>query len=145
MEFRGNVTFAATQTAVWQTLTTPELVGQCTPRLQGWSPLETNTQFQLQFCWGSGKSTVIIPVLLIWQTVTPPTYLQWTGEAQMGSTAVPIQGDFSLQSTPASQTTLTFTAQLNPPNKLLAQMIQTTAPRLIESFFHCLKTTTEAV
>ncbi|WP_420629989.1 SRPBCC domain-containing protein [Candidatus Leptofilum sp.] len=145
MEFRGDVTFAATQTAVWHTLTTPQLVGQCTPRLQGWSPLETDTQFQLKFCWGSGKSTVIIPVLLIWQTITPPTYLQWIGEAKMGSTAVPIQGDFTLNSAQTNQTILTFTAQLNPPNKLLAQMIQTTAPRLIQSFFHCLKTAAETV
>lgn len=145
MEFQGNVAFAASQTAVWHTLTTPNLVGQCTPRLHGWSPLQSDTQFQLQFSWGSGKSIVLIPVRLTWQTVTPPTFLQWTGEAMMGNTAVPIQGEFSLFSLQANQTTLTFTAQVNPPNKLLAQMVQTTAPRLIESFFHCLKATAEAV
>ncbi|MBK7894080.1 MAG: SRPBCC domain-containing protein [Candidatus Promineifilaceae bacterium] len=145
MEFQGTVSVAAAQTAVWHTLTTPHLVSQCTPRLQGWTALEANTRFQLQFCWGSGKSTVFIPVLLTWQTVTPPTYLHWQGEAQLGNTAVPMQGDFSLKSTPTNQTTLTFSAQITPHNKLLTQMIQTTAPRLIESFFHCLKKTAESV
>ncbi len=145
MQFQGTVAFAAPQTAVWHSLTTPELVSQCTPRLQGWSALETGTQFQLQFCWGSHKRPITIPLLITWQTVTPPTYLQWYGNAQMGNTAVPLHGTFHLTLTQKEQTTLTFTAQLTPPNKLLAQMIQTTAPRLIDSFFRCLKTTAEAV
>ena len=145
MEFQGSVVIAAPQTAVWHTLTTPHLVGQCTPRLQGWSALEANKQFQLQFCWGSGSSTIVIPLLLTWQTVTPPTYLQWHGEAQMGNTAVPLQGNFHLNSSTNQHTTLAFSAHITPHNKLLVQMIQTTAPRLIESFFHCLKKTAEAV
>ncbi|MEZ4593640.1 MAG: SRPBCC domain-containing protein [Chloroflexota bacterium] len=136
---------AAAQTAVWHTLTNPHLISQCTPRLQGWTALETNTQFQLHFCWGSGSSTIAIPLLLTWQTVTPPTYLQWHGEAQMGHTAVPLQGTFRLNSSTAQHTTLAFSAHITPHNKLLAQMIQTTAPRLIESFFNCLKKTAEAV
>ena len=145
MEFRCTVAFAAAQTAVWHTLTTPELVSQCTPRLQGWQVLETETQFQLQFSWGNGSSTILIPLLLTWQTVTPPTYLQWHGQAQMGSKAIPVHGDFHLTSTETGQTTLVFSAQFTPPNKLLGQMIQTTAPRLIDSFFVCLKKTAEAV
>jgi carbon monoxide dehydrogenase subunit G len=144
MEFRGTVAFAAGQTAVWHTLTTPTVVSQCTPRLQGWSALETNTQFQLQFSWGN-KRTITIPLLLTWQTVTPPTYLQWHGEAHMGNTAVPLHGHFKLNSTENNQTTLLFFAQMTPPNKILAQMVQSTAPRLIESFFRCLKSTAEAV
>ncbi|MCA9919273.1 MAG: hypothetical protein KC445_15040 [Anaerolineales bacterium] len=146
MEFQGTITVAATQTAVWHTLTTPTLVSQCTPRLQGWQVLQTNAQFQLRFSWGSGNSTIFIPLLLTWQTVTPPTYLQWHGEAQLGGTAVPLQGSFHLNSGTQQQTTsINFSAQITPHNKLLAQMIQTTAPRLIESFFQCLKKTAEAV
>lgn len=145
MEFQGTVAVAAAQTAVWHTLTTPTIVSQCTPRLQGWTPLNAETQFQLQFIWGRGSSTVIIPLLLIWQTVTPPTFLQWQGKAQMGRTAVPMQGDFRLNPTDSTQTNLTFSAQLNPPNKFIGKMIQNTAPRLIEHFFNCLKITAEAV
>ena len=145
MEFQGKVAVAAAQTAVWHTLTTPSLVSQCTPRLQGWTALEEDTQFPLQFIWGRGGSTVIIPFVLIWQTVTPPTYLQWQGKAQMGSTAVPLQGDFHLSAAETTQTQLAFSAQLTPPNKFVGQMIQNTAPRLIEHFFNCLKKTAEAV
>ena len=145
MQFRGTVVFAAPQTAVWHSLTTPGIVSQCTPRLTGWSQLATNTQFQLQFAWGQGKSTVTIPLLLTWQTVTPPTHLQWHGQAQLGSTAMPAAGTFQLNSGATNQTTLTFTAQFDPPNKILQQMIQTTAPRLLDSFFSCLKRTVEAV
>lgn len=145
MEFRCTVAFAAAQTAVWHTLTTPELVSQCTPRLQGWTALQTETQFQLQFSWGNGGSNIIIPLLLTWQTVTPPTYLQWHGQAHVGSTAVTVQGDFQLSSPETGQTNLVFSAQVAPPNKLLGQMIQTTAPRLIDGFFTCLKKTAEAV
>jgi carbon monoxide dehydrogenase subunit G len=145
MEFRGSVAVAAAQTAVWHTLTTPTLVSQCTPRLQGWAALETDAQFQLQFTWGRGNSSVLIPLVLIWQTVTPPTYLQWQGQAQMGSTAVPLQGDFHLSTTGSLQTNLAFSAQLNPPNKFIGKMIQNTAPRLIEHFFNCFKKTAEAV
>jgi carbon monoxide dehydrogenase subunit G len=144
MEFHGSVTFLTAQTAVWHTLTTPDLISQCTPRLQGWAMLATNAQFQLLFSWGS-NSKVIIPLLLTWQTVTPPTYLQWQAEAQMGNTAVPMHGHFELDSTANNQTTLAFFAEITPPNKILAQMIQTTAPRLIDSFFHCLKNSAEAV
>lgn len=145
MEFKGSVAITAPPTAVWHILTTPSLVSQCTPRLQGWAALETNTHFRLQFCWGSGKSTILIPVELIWQTVTPPTYLQWHGEAQLGNTAVPLRGQFQLNSNQPDQTILAFSADITPHNKLLTQMIQTTAPRLVESFFHCLKKTAEAV
>jgi len=145
MEFQGTVAVAAAQTAVWHTLTTPTIVSQCTPRLQGWAALETGTQFQLQFIWGRGNSTVVIPLLLTWQTVTPPTYLQWQGKAQMGGTAIPLQGDFHLSGTDAAQTHLTFSAQFAPPNKFVGQMIQNAAPRLIEHFFNCFKKTAEAV
>lgn len=147
MKFEGTVAFAAAQTAVWHILTTPTLVSQCTPRLEGWTPLENNKQFQLQFCWGSGSSTIHIPFLLTWQIVTPPDYLKWHGEIKMGETAVPVQGYFQLcnnNEDPAKQTTLTFSADISPHNKLLAQMIQTTLPRLMNSFFHCLKKTAEA-
>ena len=139
MEFRCTVLLAAEQTAVWHTLTTPELISQCTPSLQGWSALDTGTSFQLQFSWGSGSSTIFIPLLLTWQTVTPPDYLRWHGEAKLGSTAVPLQGEFQLSPDGTKQTNLTFTAQVDPPNKLLAQMIQTAAPKFINSFFSCLK------
>ena len=145
MEFQGTVAFAAAQTAVWHILTTPALVSQCTPRLQGWAALEEESQFQLQFIWGKGSSTVIIPLLLTWQTITPPTYLQWHCQAQMGRTAVPLRGDFHLSATETRQTNLTFSAQLTPPNKFMGKMIQNTAPPLIEQFFNCLKKTAEAV
>ncbi len=145
MEFHGTVIFAATQTAVWHTLTTPSLVSQCTPRLQGWIALEPNTQFQLQFAYGRGSSTVNIPLVLTWQTITPPAYLQWQAQAQMGGTAVPLQGDFHLQATDARQTDLTFSAKLFPPNKFIGKMIQNTAPQLIKQFFNCLKKAAEAV
>ena len=145
MKFRGTVDFAAGQTAVWHTLTTPTIVSQCTPRLHGWAALETDTRFQLQFSWGGSNNTIIIPLLLIWQTVTPPTLLQWHGQAQMGRTTIPLQGEFHLCAPTGNQTTLTFTAQVDPPNKLLQQMIQTAAPRLIDSFFSCLKKSAEAV
>ena len=148
MKFQGTVAFAAPQTAVWHTLTTPDLVSQCTPRLQGWTPLEPDKRFQLHFCWGSGNSTINIPLLLTWQTVTPPDYLQWHGEVKMGETAVPVYGHFQLcnhSDDPARQTTLTFSADISPKNKLLAQMVQTTLPRMMDSFFRCLKKTAETV
>jgi carbon monoxide dehydrogenase subunit G len=145
MEFQGTVAFAAEQTAVWYTLTTPTIVSQCAPYLKGWSASETNTQFQLQLTWGNGNNTFIIPLLLTWQTVTPPIHLQWHGQAQMGSAIIPLQGDFYLVASGSSQTNLTFSAMLTPPNKLLGQMIQSAAPRLIEGFFRCLKKTAEAV
>jgi carbon monoxide dehydrogenase subunit G len=145
MEFQGNVAFDAAQTAVWHTLTTPAIVSQCTPRLKGWVALEANTKFQLHLTWGSGSTPVIIPLLLIWQTVTPPSYLQWHGQAQLGSATIPLHGNFHLSKSGSSQTNLAFSAQLSPPNKLLSQMIQTAAPRLIDTFFRCLKTTVEAV
>lgn len=63
----------------------------------------------------------------------------------MGKTAVPIQGDFSLISKQTNQTIINFIAHIHPTNKMLAQIVQTTAPHLIESFFHCLKSTAEAV
>ena len=88
---------------------------------------------------------VIIPILLTWQTVTPPAYLQWHCRAHMGSTAVPIQGDFHLNADGSTRTNLTFSALLIPPNKFLGHMIQNTAPQLIEQFFNCLKKTAEAV
>ncbi len=145
MEYQGTVTFAAAQTAVWHTLTTPAIVSQCTPRLQGWSALETNTQFRLQFTWGRGNSTVIIPLLLTWQTVIPPTHLQWHCLAYMGSTTVPLQGDFHLTADGPTQTNLVFSAHLTPPNKFVAHLIQSTVPELIEHFFNCLKKTAEVV
>lgn len=145
MRFQGTVAFAAAQTAVWQTLTTPTLVSQCTPRLTGWSELAPNTQFQLQFSWGSGSSSVNIPLRLTWQTVTPPTHLEWLGEAQMGSTILLINGKFHLSNPLPHNTILDFAAELDPTNKLLQQMIQNTAPRLIENFFQCLKLKVEAV
>ncbi|MCA9942053.1 MAG: hypothetical protein H6656_14370 [Ardenticatenaceae bacterium] len=146
MEFRGTVAFAAAQTAVWHTLTTPILVSQCTPRLTGWAALETeNIQFQLHLAWGNGRNTILIPMLLTWETVTPPTHLQWHAQAQMGRTTIPLQGDFHLSPASSNQTNLAFSAQLTPPNKLLGQMIHTAAPRLIDSFFRCLKSNAEAV
>jgi carbon monoxide dehydrogenase subunit G len=145
MEFQGTVAIAAKQTAVWHILTTPTIISQCTPLLQSWVNSDTNTQFQLQLAWGSGSNTVIIPLSLTWQTVTPPTLLQWQGQAQLGSTTLPLQGNFTLNTSDTNQTNLTFSAQLTPPNKLLGQMIQTAAPRFIESFFRCLKTTAETV
>lgn len=145
MEFQGTVAFAAAQTAVWHTLTTPTIVSQCTPRLQGWTTLEADTKFQLQFIWGKRNSAVIIPLILTWQTVSPPTYLQWHCQAQMGGTTVPLQGDFHLNAAGTRQTKLAFSAQLTLPNRFIGQMIQNTAPRLIEDFFNCLKKSAEAV
>ncbi|GJM42492.1 MAG: hypothetical protein DHS20C20_27740 [Ardenticatenaceae bacterium] len=145
MEFQGTVAFAAEQTAVWQTLTTPAIVSQCTPNLKGWAASDTDNQFRLQLTWGNNSNPVIIPLLLTWKTVTPPAHLQWHGQAHLGSTAISLQGEFHLTPAGSNQTSLIFSAQLVPPNKLLGQMIQTAAPRLIESFFRCLKTTAEAV
>jgi carbon monoxide dehydrogenase subunit G len=145
MQFQGTVQFAVGQTAVWHTLTTPTLVSQCTPHLKSWSELSTNNQFQLQFSWGSGSSSVIIPLLLTWQTIIPPNRLQWQGEAQMGSTVILINGNFHLSAPTPTTTTLAFAAELDAPNKLFQQMLQTTAPRLLENFFRCLKTNIEAV
>ena len=145
MQFQGTVAFAAEQTAVWHTLTTPTIVSQCTPNLKGWAASDIANQFQLKLTWGNGSKKVIIPLFLTWQTVTPPTHLQWHGQAYLGSTAISLEGDFYLAMADSNQTSLTFSAQLTPPNKLLGQMIQNAAPRLIESFFRCLKTTAEAV
>ncbi len=88
---------------------------------------------------------MIIPLLLTWQTVVPPNHLKWHCLAQMGSTAVPLQGDFYLSEVGPAQTNLTFSAQLTPPNKFVGHMIQNTAPSLIKHFFNCLKKTAEAV
>ena len=145
MQLQGTVDFAARQTAVWHSLTTPSIVSQCTPRLTGWSELAEHSQFQLQFAWGNGSSAITIPLLLTWQEVTPPTLLQWRGEAKMGSTLIPVEGTFQLTAPTMEMTTLAFTAVLDPPNKLLKQMLQTTAPRFIDSFFSCLKITVETV
>ena len=145
MQFQGTIQFAARQTAVWHTLITPTLVSQCTPHLKSWSELSTNNQYHLQFSWGSGSSGVSIPLLLTWQTVIPPNQLQWQGEAQMGSALILINGSFHLSAPTPTATTLAFTAELDAPNKLLQQMLQTTAPRLLENFFRCLKTNAEAV
>ena len=145
MEFRGSVEIAAPQTAVWQTLTTPTIISQCTPRLSSWASLEGENQFQLNFTWGSGKSVITIPLRLAWQKIEPPATLTWQGQAHMGSTAVPLNGEFHLTSPPNSQTHLAFLAQISPPNKLLAQLIQNSAPPLMQKFLSCLKETAEAV
>lgn len=145
MQFQGTVDFAAAQTAVWHTLTTPSIVSRCTPHLTGWSELATHNRFHLQFTWGSGSSRVTIPLLLTWQTMTPPTLLEWQSETQIGSTPLLINGRFHLNAITTTSTTLTFTAELAPPNKLFQQMMQTTAPRLIDTFFRCLKKSAEAV
>lgn len=145
MEFRGSVEIAAEQTAVWQTLTTPTIISQCTPRLSSWVSLEAENKFQLNFTWGSGKSVITIPLRLSWQSVIPPTTLTWQGQAFMGSTAVPLNGSFHLTTSVKNQTNLTFQTQITPPNKLLAQMIQNTAPPLIQKFLSCLKETAQAV
>jgi carbon monoxide dehydrogenase subunit G len=145
MQLRGTVNFAAEQTAVWHSLTTPAIVSQCAPRLHRWQTLDTNNQFQLQFAWGSDSNTLLIPLRLTWQTVTPPSLLQWQADAKMGSTPLQFIGEFCLASPNPRATTLTFTVEISPQNKLLQQMIQSTAPRLIDTFFSCLKKTTEAV
>lgn len=145
MQFQGTIHITAAQTAVWHTLTNPTIVSQCTPRLKNWKILQTDSQFQLHFAWGSGKSIVLVPLLLTWQTVAPPTHLQWQGQAQMGSTTIPLNGEFYLASPRPTQTDLTFTAEVHTTNKLLAQLVQTSAPPLFESFFNCLKQITEAV
>ncbi len=62
MQLRGTVNFAAKQTAVWHSLTTPNIVSQCAPRLRNWKTLDANSQFQLQFAWGSDRNTILIPL-----------------------------------------------------------------------------------
>lgn len=145
MQFQGTVNIAAKQTAVWHILTTPTIISQCAPRLQQWKMLDNNSQFQLQFAWGSGRKIILIPLQLTWQSSTPPNQLRWQANAQMGSTILPLNGEFNLTSRSPQATVLAFTAKMEPTNKLLQQMIQTTAPRLIDSFFHCIKKTAEAV
>ncbi|VAW38860.1 hypothetical protein MNBD_CHLOROFLEXI01-557 [hydrothermal vent metagenome] len=145
MQLRGTVNFAAKQTAVWHSLTTPNIVSQCAPRLRNWKILDTNSQFQLQFAWGSGSNIILIPLRLTWQTVTPPSLLQWQADAKMGSTPLQFTGEFRLTSPNPQATILTFTVKMSPQNKLLQQMIQSTTPRLIDTFFSCLKKTAETV
>lgn len=145
MQFQGTINFAAGQTAVWHTLTDPHVVSRCTPHLTGWAELPSNTQFQLQFTWGSGSSRVHIPLLLTWQTMTPPTFLEWQSEALIGSTSLLMNGRFHLNATTPTTTQLTFAAELAPPNKVLQQVIQSAAPRLLDNFFRCLKMSAEAV
>ncbi|MCC6605937.1 MAG: hypothetical protein IT327_22205 [Anaerolineae bacterium] len=145
MQFQGTIQFAAGQTAVWHTLTNPHIVSRCTPHLTGWAELPTNSQFQLQFTWGSGSSRVHIPLLLTWQNMTPPSLLEWCSEAQIGSTCLLMNGRFHLNATTPTTTQLTFAAELDPPNKMLRQVIQSTAPRLLDNFFRCLKMSAEAV
>ena len=145
MQFQGTINFAAGQTAVWHTLTNPHIVSRCTPHLTGWAELPSNTQFHLQFTWGSGSSRVTIPLLLTWQTMKPPTLLEWQSEAQIGSTFLVMNGRFHLNATTPTTTRVAFAAELEPPNKMLQQVIQSTAPRLLDNFFRCLKTSAEAV
>jgi carbon monoxide dehydrogenase subunit G len=145
MQFRGTVNFAATQTAVWHILTTPNIVSQCAPYISDWTALGSNSQFQLQFTWGSSDNSIIIPLRLTWQTVTPPSLLFWQAEAKMGSTTLLLTGEFRLHMPTSQATILNFTAEIYPPNKLLQQMIQNRAPRFIDNFFSCIKKTAEAI
>ena len=145
MQFQGTINFAAGQTAVWQTLTDPHAVSRCTPNLTNWTELPSNTQFQLQFTWGNSSSRVNIPLLLTWQTITPPSFLEWQSEALIGSTCLLINGRFHLNPTTPTSTQLDFIAELDPPNKMLQQVIQSAAPRLLDNCFRCLKTSAEAV
>lgn len=145
MQFQGTVNIAAEQTAVWHILTTPAIISQCAPRLHQWKMLDNDSQFQLHFTWGSGRNTILIPLRLTWQSSAPPSHLLWQAKAQMGSTILPLNGEFNLTSPSPQATVLAFTAKMEPTNKLLQQMIQTTAPRLIDSFFLCIKKTAEAV
>jgi len=145
MQFQGTVNIAAKQTAVWHILTTPAIVSQCAPRLHSWQILDTNRQFQLQFAWGSGSNTILVPLQLTWQTITPPSLLTWQADVKMGSTTLLFTGEFRLTSPTPQVTTLTFAVNMPPQNKLLQQMIQTAVPRFIDTFFSCIKKTAEAV
>lgn len=140
MQITGAVEFQAAPQAVWRQLVDPQALSQCTPGLATWEAVEPNKQFMVQLHWMvDRKNRLQFPATITWETLRPPALLVLSLEAQIGGQPVTAAGTIALKERTPADTLLEFTVEVEPPNKMLAQMMAGLAPRFIDGFFKCFK------
>jgi carbon monoxide dehydrogenase subunit G len=150
MNLSGTVPFTAPQTAVWQSLTSPEQLCGCLPGLLDWQIVDPH-HFQLQIAWPFGPPVIHdqgglkpIPVTIRWTQLLPPTQLDTTAVFHLNKQqSVEINGRFTLTPLSPHTSELHFQAQITSPNPFIDQLIRSLTPRLIDSYFACLKQTVD--
>jgi hypothetical protein len=139
MNISGVVPFIAPAAAVWQLLTTPEQLCGCMPGLQAWRPV-TDHHFELDLTWQFGPNgQKPIPVTITWTRLHPPTELETTAVIIFNRLPIHIDGRLTLNATSPVGSEVYFNITVNSPNAFIDQLARSLAPRLIDSYFACLK------
>lgn len=139
MNISGVVPFPVPAMVVWRLLTNPEQLCDCMPGLQAWRPLSDH-HFELDLVWQFGSNgQKPIPVTIQWTRLDPPVTLETTALLTLNRQPIDIDGRFTLSATSAPETELHFTITVNSPNPFIDQLARSLAPRLIDSYFVCLK------
>ena len=139
MKLSGSVTFPTARHHVWNILTDPDKLSRCMPGLDKWELLQADQTFHLTINWGNSKHPVHIPVELRWTESTPPQWLKMSGHAFKGNATIHATGEINLLALNHQETEAQFTAVFTTANKIWAQIIRSNAPKVIDTFFHCLK------
>lgn len=137
MHIAATVPLPATPERIWSLLIDPEAASVCVPGLRQWEALDTGHRYQLWLNWRDAPEGV--PILLTWESMTPPHQFTIRAEVAWKQTAVPVTGIIDLIATSPLTTDLTFRLDLHTTNKLLMQMAANIVPKTADAFFTCFK------
>lgn len=155
MHVSATVPLPASPERIFALLVNPQSASACVPGLNRWQPLELPNHFRLWLDWRAhlpastfraqiadgpdwNQASAGVPILLVWETVTPPSHLAISAQVEWRDTAVPLNGVVDLTPTGPATTDLTFRLDLHTTNKLLMQMAANIIPKTADAFFTCL-------
>jgi carbon monoxide dehydrogenase subunit G len=144
MRFEGAVHVNTAQQQVWQFLMNPQKLSLCTPGVESWRTCSDKKQVEIILLHQLGSNRQIrIPIQITWQTIEPIHAATLRFETNFGNQTITALGDMALQPDSTDKTTLDFTLIFDAENNILLQLINNSAPKVIEQFFKCLKSTLE--
>lgn len=144
MQISGTVAFNAPLQAVWKALITPETLAECTPGLESWSEQAPAHTFELRLAWQmTPKNRIRVPVVVVWETLSPPTEMTIAFEIGMGQPPLTGTGELTLSAETPATTSLAFALQIDAANPMTGKVVQNLAPRFLDTFFSNLRRAVE--
>ena len=140
-KFNGQVDFQHDIAAVWQFITEPEQVSDCTPGLTDWREIEPQKMYDLWFLWLTPAQTkLIFPTKLSWKLLDPPNKFCFSAITKPKAFGkIQIDGEIILSEKEKADTMLEFTAVVQTTNPFINQLIKNVLPKQIDQFFQCVK------
>ncbi|GCE13170.1 CoxG family protein [Tengunoibacter tsumagoiensis] len=146
MEFSGTQTITVPQQIVWEYLEDVNKVAECVPGFQSLEEIEPE-HWKALISVGIGPVKAKFTLDIVRPEMRRPDLMIVKGRGKAPGSAVELEGTMTLSPAEADQTTMDWRAHVIVSGTLAsvgARLMNSTAEKLTEQFFSCLKTHLQA-